>query len=80
MKWRTTKPTWRSSAESKEIILGKTTDNKVVLQSRLEAHRAMDKKEITQWALGEWEDRDDDLVRWMTEGTSPHMGPRSDCG
>ena len=24
MKWRTTKPTWRSPAESKEIILGKT--------------------------------------------------------
>ena len=56
------------------------TQSICVLESSLEAHRAMDKKEITQWALGEWEDRDDDLVRWMTEGTSPHMGPRSDCG
>lgn len=22
----------------------------------------------------------DDVVRWMTEGTSPNMIPRSDCG
>ena len=22
----------------------------------------------------------EELVRWMTEGTSPHMSPRSDCG
>ena len=22
----------------------------------------------------------EELVRWMTEGTSPHLTPRSDCG
>ena len=22
----------------------------------------------------------EELVRWMTEGTSPNLGPRSDCG
>ena len=22
----------------------------------------------------------DELVRWMTEGTSPYLSPRSDCG
>lgn len=22
----------------------------------------------------------EELVRWMTEGTSPHSSPRSDCG
>jgi hypothetical protein len=22
----------------------------------------------------------EELIRWMTEGTSPHMSPRSDCG
>ena len=22
----------------------------------------------------------EELVRWMTEGTSPYMSPRSDCG
>jgi hypothetical protein len=22
----------------------------------------------------------DELVRWMTEGTNPNMPPRSDCG
>ena len=22
----------------------------------------------------------EEVVRWMTEGTSPHMAPRSDCG
>ena len=25
-------------------------------------------------------DKDDEVVRWMTEGTSPYMPPRSDCG
>jgi hypothetical protein len=22
----------------------------------------------------------DELIRWMTEGTSPNLNPRSDCG
>ena len=22
----------------------------------------------------------DELIRWMTEGTSPNLSPRSDCG
>ena len=22
----------------------------------------------------------EELIRWMTEGTSPHSSPRSDCG
>jgi hypothetical protein len=22
----------------------------------------------------------EELIRWMTEGTSPNMSPRSDCG
>ena len=22
----------------------------------------------------------EELIRWMTEGTAPHMSPRSDCG
>ena len=22
----------------------------------------------------------EDMVRWMTEGTNPHLSPRSDCG
>ena len=22
----------------------------------------------------------EEVVRWMTEGTDPHMSPRSDCG
>jgi ribosomal protein S25 len=22
----------------------------------------------------------EELIRWMTEGTSPHLSPRSDCG
>ena len=25
-------------------------------------------------------DKDSEIVRWMTEGTNPHMTPRSDCG
>lgn len=25
-------------------------------------------------------DKDDEVVRWMTEGTNPYMSPRSDCG
>jgi hypothetical protein len=22
----------------------------------------------------------EEVIRWMTEGTDPHMSPRSDCG
>jgi len=22
----------------------------------------------------------EDMVKWMTEGTNPHLSPRSDCG
>jgi hypothetical protein len=28
----------------------------------------------TGWQIQE------EVIRWMTEGTDPHMSPRSDCG
>ena len=80
MKWYKTKPSWASADEAEEIIMCKTRDNKIILESRKSVSESMDKKEIIEWALGEWDDSHHDEVKWMTEGTSPHMSPRSDCG
>ena len=80
MKWYKTKPAWTSPDEAQEIIMCKTRDNKIILESRKSVAESMDKKEIIEWALGEWANSHHDEVKWMTEGTSPHMSPRSDCG
>ena len=43
-------------------------------KSNEEKKRKEEKAEEPQNLINE------EMLRWMTEGTSPHLSPRSDCG
>tara|TARA_B100000749_G_C18370191_1_gene441358 strand:- start:309 stop:479 length:171 start_codon:yes stop_codon:yes gene_type:complete len=43
--------------------------------------RKPEKMELKESEVIQWlEDLDYEMIRWMTEGTSPNNTPRSDCG